>query len=181
MPLKKAAAAVYEGSVIAYPTEGVFGIGCDPMNPDAVSRILTIKKRPVHKGLILIASDLDIFRPFLADLTSEQEQRLVDSWPGATTWVVPHNGTLPSWVTGNRDTVAIRVTCHPIAHALCRELKMPLVSTSANRSGKEALETQLKVRCQLGNEVDYILPGRVLTPGKTSQIRDLISNVQYRN
>lgn len=178
---KRAAATVFAGGVIAYPTEGVFGLGCDPFNADAVGRILDIKKRPMHKGLILIGASLEQFRPYLVNLTPEQEQKLNDSWPGATTWVVPHNGRLPEWVTGNRDSVAIRVTNHPVANAICSELNMPIVSTSANRSGRTPVETRLQARIQLGQELDYVVPGNVLTPGKTSQIKDLISNIQYRS
>ncbi len=169
-----------QGGVIAYPTEGVFGLGCDPFNADAVGRILEIKKRPVHKGLILIAHSIEIFRPFLAELTSFQEQTLMDSWPGAVTWVAPHNGSLPSWITGGRPTIAIRVTSHPIASALCQEAGIPLVSTSANRHKRPAIETQLQVQAQLGPQLDYVVSGRVLTPGKTSKIKDLISGAAYR-
>ncbi|TCS43891.1 L-threonylcarbamoyladenylate synthase [Reinekea marinisedimentorum] len=181
LTLKRAAATVFSGGVIAYPTEGVFGLGCDPFNADAVGRILDIKKRPVHKGLILIGASLECFKPYIAELSSEQEQRLNESWPGATTWVVPHNGKLPGWVTGNRSSVAIRVPGHPTALALCSELNMPLVSTSANRSGCKPIETALQARIQLGNELDHIVSGNVLTPGKSSQIKDLITNVQYRS
>jgi L-threonylcarbamoyladenylate synthase len=180
LSLKRAAATVFSGGVIAYPTEGVFGLGCDPFNADAVARILEIKNRPVHKGLILIGSSLECFKPYLAELTSEQEYRLQESWPGATTWVVPHNGQLPSWITGNRSTVAIRVTSHPTAMALCAELNMPLVSTSANRSGRKPIETTLQAYKQLGGSLDYIVSGKVLTPGKSSQIKDLVTNIQYR-
>lgn len=181
LTLKRAAATVFSGGVIAYPTEGVFGLGCDPFNADAVGRILEIKRRPVHKGLILIGPSLESFKPYLAELTSEQEHRLNESWPGATTWVVPHNGQLPGWITGDRSSVAIRVTSHPTALALCKELNMPLVSTSANRSGRRPIETTLQAHLQLGKELDYIVPGKVLTPGKSSQIKDLITNIQYRS
>ena len=96
------------------------------------------------------------------------------------TWTVPHNGTLPEWITGGRSTVAIRVTAHPVAANLCAQFGQPLVSTSANRQGRPALERQLQVRQQLANELDFIVPGRVLTPGKASQIEDLISGQRYR-
>ena len=178
--LRKAAKQVKKGGVIAYPTEGVFGLGCDPFNEDAVTRILQLKGRPVEKGVILIASELSIFQPYLVELTDEQRQRMNSSWPGATTWVVPHNGSLPDWVTGGRDNVAIRVSGHPLARALCQRLQMPLVSTSANRSGEPAATTDSEVKQQLGSELDYVLTGKVLTPGQSSQIKDLITQTQYR-
>jgi len=179
--IRIAASTVFYGGVIAYPTEGVFGLGCDPFNPDAVSRILAIKKRPINKGLILISDDISRFIPYFGDLTEQQLQQLQTSWPGPNTWVLPHNGLLPSWITGGRNTVAMRVTNHPTAKALCAELRMPLISTSANRHSRPALETKLQVQRQLASKLDYILPGKVLTPGKASQIHDLISGQQFRS
>lgn len=175
-----AAETLLDGGVIAYPTEGVFGLGCDPFNADAVGRILDIKQRPVDKGLILIADDLARFAPYLSPLTAEQRSQLVVSWPGPYTWVVPHNGSLPDWITGGRDTVAIRVSGHPLARALSAQAGMPIVSTSANRSGRPSLITSLQVRSVLGGDIDCLLHGRVQTPGQASQIRDLISGRQFR-
>lgn len=178
--IKVAASTIHYGGVVAYPTEGVFGLGCDPFNADAVGRILTIKGRPVNKGLILIASDISQLLPYLTPLTKTQLEKLADSWPGPFTWVIPHNGSLPFWVTGGRDNVAVRVTAHPVAAALCADLDAAIISTSANRSGRPALETKLQVQQQLGKDIDYLVPGRVQTPGHASQITDLLSGQQFR-
>jgi L-threonylcarbamoyladenylate synthase len=171
---------VFAGGVIAYPTEGVFGLGCDPFNADAVGRILRIKKRPVDKGLILIADDIERLLPYLQDLNSAQLTQLQNSWPGPNTWVIPHNGLLPEWVTGGRDTVAVRVSGHPIARQLCTAAQMPIISTSANRSGRPSLTTSLQVRQQLGDDIDFLVGGRVQNPGHASQITDLISGRTFR-
>lgn len=168
------------GGVIAYPTEGVFGLGCLPFDETAVNRILNIKRRPAHKGLILIASELAQITPFLAPLSTTHIETIQKARDYPQTWVVPHNGALPENVTGGRDNVAVRITNHPIAKALCDVIGGPLVSTSANRSGKPALITQLQVRRHLMQDIDALVPGRVQNPGRASQINDLISGQQFR-
>lgn len=178
--LQIASELLLAGGVIAYPTEGVFGLGCDPFNADAVGRILTIKQRPVHKGLILVADSFERLQPYLAPLTEAQIARMTATWPGPYTWVVPHNGTLPDFVTGGRPSVAVRVSGHPLARELSKRSGMPIISTSANRSGKPSLQTSLQVRSVLGQDIDCLLHGRVQTPGQSSQITDLISGHQFR-
>lgn len=178
--LRKLTDIVHAGGVIAYPTEGVFGLGCDYRNQQAVQRILDIKKRDVAKGLILVAHSMDSVLPFLAPITVAQRDLLQQSWPGPNTWVIEHNGTLPDWVTGGRPSVAIRVSDHPIVKILCAALKQPLVSTSANRSGKPAFTNRTQVATCLGQEVDAIVTGQVQSAGKASTIRDLSTGLVLR-
>lgn len=178
--VKQAGRLIQSGGVLAYPTEGVWGLGCDPWNADAVARILQIKQRPVEKGLILIGSHLDQLLPWLAPLSTDQIETLQNSWPGPYTWVVPHNGLLPEWITGGRDNVAVRVPGHPLARALCHAADMPIVSTSANRGGKPATTDPLQIKLKLGGEIDGILPGKTLPGAQPSQIRDLISGDLFR-
>lgn len=168
------------GGVVAYPTEGVWGLGCDPWDADAVDRILDIKGRAMDKGLILIGSDFDQLAPWLTPLSADEIDRLEQSWPGPYTWVVPHNGDLPDWVTGGRGTIAVRVPGHPSARALCAAAGTPIVSTSANRSGRPGITDLLQVRLKLGREVDAILPGHTLPGAQPSQIRDLRSGALLR-
>lgn len=126
-----------QGGVIAYPTEAVYGYGCDPFNEEAVERLLAIKERPWHKGLILIAADMDQLEPLLAPLTPEQLARLEDTWPGPNTWLIPDPEDLvPKIVKGVHGSVAVRVCGHPVARRLCEQWGGPIVSTSANRSGE---------------------------------------------
>lgn len=132
-----AADRLHQGAVIAYPTEAVWGLGCDPFNEAAVLRLLAIKQRPVDKGLILIAGALEQFDGLLdwERLPNDRREAVYASWPGPHTWIVPATGRVPYWITGAHDGVAVRVSAHPAVVALCTAFGAPLVSTSANLSG----------------------------------------------
>lgn len=118
-----------------YPTEAVWGLGCDPWNEDAVYRLLALKARPVEKGLIVVAANIHQLDFLLEDLPDVWLDRLAGTWPGPNTWLVPHQERLPEWVTGVHDSVAVRVTDHPLVQELCH-LTGPLISTSANPAGR---------------------------------------------
>jgi L-threonylcarbamoyladenylate synthase len=179
-PLRRAVQTVRSGGVIAYPTEAVYGLGCDPLEHAAVQRIFALKQRDTAKGLILIASDISQLLPFMAPLPDAIMQKLKASWPGPVTWVVPAAAALPFWLSGGRDTLAVRVTAHPVAAALCSALGMALVSTSANRSGQAPARTPLAVRAQFGAGVDRILPGAVGGLDKPTEIREALSGKVLR-
>ncbi len=173
--LARAVAVLRHGGVVAYPTEGVWGLGCDPGNRRAVEQILALKGRSERKGLILIAADTDQFAPYLQGLAPEQRTALAASWPDALTWLVPNNGHAPRWLTGRHPSIALRVPAHPLARELARAFGGPIVSTSANPQGRAAATTQLRARIYFGNRVDLYLPGDVLQPNQPSEIRDLAS------
>ena len=179
-PLRRAVETVKSGGVIAYPTEAVYGLGCDPLEHAAVRRIFAIKQRDQTKGLILIASDMAQLLPFMAGLSGDILSKLKASWPGPVTWVVPAAPALPFWLSGGRSTLAVRVTAHPIASALCRELGMALVSTSANRSGRPPARTALAVRTQLGDGVDEIVAGPVGGLNRPTEIREALTGKVLR-
>jgi L-threonylcarbamoyladenylate synthase len=164
------------GGIIAYPTEAVWGLGCDPLDELAVGRLLDLKNRPPQKGLILVAASLQQFEWILCDLTAAQQSRLELSWPGATTWLVPHRGRVPTWIYGDHDTVALRVSEHPLVQQLCQAWGGPLVSTSANMAGCQPAREQYQVRRYFGDGVDYLLPGTVGAGRGPSMIRDLLSD-----
>lgn len=174
-PLKRAVETVRGGGVIAYPTEAVYGLGCDPLEETAVARVLEIKERDAAKGLILIAAHMEQLLPFMAQLPADITHKLEASWPGPVTWVVPAASHVPTWLTGGRSTLAVRVTAHPVANALCMACDMALVSTSANRSGQSPARTGLMVRTQLGDAVDCIVAGEVGGLDKPTEIRDALS------
>ena len=177
-----AAAAVSGGGVIAYPTEAVWGLGCDPWNKDAVERILTIKRRPVEKGLILVAADKSQLAPLLEPLTKEQHQLLDETWPGPVTWLIPDaNKWIPEWVRGQHASVAVRVSAHPVVQALCKSWGKPLVSTSANRAGEPAHTTHLGVSAEMGEEVDMVVAGQTGEQTSPSRICDLVSGKVLRS
>jgi len=177
--LRQAADILIVGGVVAYPTESVFGLGCDPMNAAAVARINAIKGRSVNAGFILLASDKTQLAPYLAagsDIASEVQE----SWPGPVSWVMPASSQTPPWITGNRDTIAVRVTAHPLAAALCSAFGGAIVSTSANRSGRAAARSVLQVRRRFGSTLDYILPGDTGKEALPSEIRDSRSGAVLR-
>ncbi|WP_058555448.1 L-threonylcarbamoyladenylate synthase [Thiohalocapsa sp. ML1] len=178
--LREAARVVAGGGVIAYPTEAVFGLGCDPLDPDAVLRILEIKRRDMDKGLILIAADFGALLPYVEPLPVERMAEIRSSWPGPNTWLLPARPETPQWLTGKHDTLAVRVTGHPAAAALCRAAARygshigagALVSTSANLSDLPAARTALDVRRQLRDAPDLLVAGRCGAHPKPSTIRD---------
>lgn len=178
--LREAARCVAQGGIIAYPTEAVYGLGCDPMNWFAVERILALKGRPVEMGLILIAADFEQLLPYVTPLTKQQMQPLHASWPGPSTWLLPANPASPPWLQGQYETLAVRVTAHPLAAALCRACKTPLVSTSANQSGQPAARSALQVRTRIPCGVDLILAGEVGAERNCSTIRDAASGRTIR-
>lgn len=176
----RAAAVLHAGGVVACPTEAVWGLSCAPFNASAVSRILQLKKRQQGMGLILVASSMAQLSPFLAGLSASQLEQVQQTWPGPYTWLVPDNGAAPSWVTGGRPTLAVRVSAHPVVAALCDAFGGPLVSTSANPHGMPSARTALKVRSYFRNELDDILPGVVGPSTRATSIRDLVSGAIIR-
>ncbi|MFZ4076995.1 MAG: L-threonylcarbamoyladenylate synthase [Legionellaceae bacterium] len=122
-----------KGAVLAYPTEAVYGLGCDPFNEAAVYRLLSLKDRKIEKGLILLIARWEQLDDLIAPLPASAMVAVRATWPGPVTWVFPSKKTLPSWITGDHQSIAVRMTAHPVAKALC--LNHPLVSTSANKSG----------------------------------------------
>lgn len=170
-PLRYAARVLRAGGVVAYPTESVYGLGCDPLEWSAVGRILDCKGRSAEAGLILLADDYSRLQPFIEPSGAEQ-RRMLASWPGPVTWICTASPETPDWITGGRHTVAVRVTAHPLSAALCRAAEMAIVSTSANRSGRPPCRTALQVRRKLFRHVDYILPGATGGRRRPSEIRD---------
>lgn len=159
------------GGVIAYPTEAVYGIGCDPWRFEAVERVLRLKSRTADKGMILIASTMSQLEGFVC-MDDVLINRVSPTWPGPVTWVVPAGELAPPWITGRRATLAVRVTAHPQAAALCRGFGGPLVSTSANLGGRRPARTALEVRLRLpAAAVDYLVPGATGARRRPTEIR----------
>lgn len=177
---KQAVHILKEGGVIACPTEAVYGLSCDPLNADSVYRLLALKQRPVEKGLILVASHISQLRPFLAELPKDIEKNISRSWPGPYTWIWPAREDVPTWLTGQHDSIAVRVTAHPLMSSLCEAFGGPLVSTSANVAGHHPQRTALGVQRQFGKQLDYILTGKVDPRANPSEIRDAVTNKVIR-
>jgi len=178
--IRQAARVLRAGGVIAYPTEGVWGLGCDPANAGAVQRLLALKQRDPAKGLILVAGDIGQFTPYLAGLGEHELERLRASWPGPVTWLVPANGVASRWITGRHSGLALRVSAHSQVAALCRAFGGPIVSTSANPSGRPAARSALRVRRYFRGQLDYVLCGPLGGRRGPSLIRDLMTDKVLR-
>lgn len=180
LAIRRAGAAIRAGRVVAYPTEAVWGFGCDPLDAEAVARILDIKQRSMSMGLILIAADVEQLRPWVEPVSAEIEARVVAAWPGPVTWVLPAQPWVPEWVHGGRGSIAVRVTAHAQSAALCRASGFAIVSTSANRSGKPPARAGIQVRRWFGDEIDLILGGATGGRNRPSEIRDAVSGRPIR-
>ncbi len=174
LTLYEAARVLHRGGVIAYPTEAVWGLGCDPINEAAVLRLLALKQRDIAKGLILIAGALEQFDGLLdwQALPVDRADAVYASWPGPHTWIVPASGRVPQWITGAHDGVAARVSAHPEVVALCAAFGGPLVSTSANPSGAAPPRALGEFAAQLLVQLDGVVAGATGGLANPTQIRD---------
>ena len=177
--IKQAVTTIRKKGVIAYPTEAMFGLGCNPFCETAVNSILAMKERSIDMGLILVASYIQDILP-LIDLTFEEiGHDIISSWPGHTTWIFPAATSTPSWICGKKPTVAIRISAHPIVQSLCQELGGPLVSTSANIHGHPPCLCAKEVK-EFFPTIDFILDGDLGKQNQPSQIFDAITKKQLR-
>lgn len=172
--LQRIVRIIGRGGVIGYPTEAVWGLGCDPWNAEAVERLLALKRRPWQKGLILVAAHPGQFDALLQALPEKQQAMLNASWPGPATWLVPHRESLPFWITGEHETVAIRVSAHPLIQALCAQTG-PLVSTSANPANHAPAQNRWQLERYFHRDLDGILGGTLGGERRPSVIRELTS------
>lgn len=178
---KKAAAILRFSGIIAYPTEAVYGIGCVPTDGNVVQRLLRIKRRPPEQGLILIAAEISQLMPWLEPLPADIETSVLASWPGPVTWLWPAKPKTPSYLTGKHKTLAVRVTDHPLARALCEHTGSAIISTSANRTGEIPARTADAVNSILGDELDAILDGSLGSLEQPTQIRDALTGEVIRS
>lgn len=181
LTIKAAAKLITEGGVLAYPTEAVYGLGCDPLNKDAFQQLLRLKQRPLEKGVILIASSIAQIEPFVKLHNQAWTEKVLASWQvlnQPVTWVLPATDKVPEWITGGRNTVAVRVTQHPGVTALCNQLGFPIVSTSANLSGEDPVTT-MKACCKAFPAL-AIMQGDLMGVSSPSQIWDAQTQKRLR-
>lgn len=178
--LSKALVALREGGVIAYPTEAVFGLGCDPRDEQALARIIDMKSRDAHKGFILVARSLEQLIPYLAPVKPDWQSRFDAVWPGPVTMVVPSAAGTSELLSGGRKTLAVRVSAHPLVRDLCAQFDGPIVSTSANRSGQPPCRDTASTVQLFGSEVDVVIDGEVGTLTAPTQIIDVCTGDQLR-
>jgi L-threonylcarbamoyladenylate synthase len=170
--ITNAVTALKNGGIIAYPTEAIYGLGCDPLDSNAVKQLLKIKQRKKEKGLILIAASMEQLTPYLQDMNEETRQRVLSGWPGPITWILPAKPEVPELLRGNHNTIAVRVTNHPIVKQLCKQWGSALVSTSANLSGQTPALSATQVEQTFNDNIDFILEGEIGDQQQPTQIRD---------
>lgn len=171
------------GGIIAYPTEAVFGLGCDPDNEESLKRLLQIKKRPAEKGLILLAGCYSQLLPYIDDRKIPQDKRItvLSRWPDGITQLVPKNNNISPLLSGIFDTIAVRITSQPDVVALCKKTNKPIVSTSANLSGQEPAKTWQLLDPILSQQVDFVLKGDTLGHSSPSKIIDALTGAVIRS
>ena len=167
------------GGVIAYPTEAVMGLGCDPWNEAAVGKVLRLKRRSADKGLIIVASSIEQLSEVVDFSRVTGMDEITGSWPGPVTWLIPVQPGTPPWLTGRHETLAVRVSAHPVVQRLCDEAGL-LVSTSANPSGSRPARTQRRARAYFGRDIDCYVPGNVGPDPRPSKIRDALTGLLVR-
>jgi len=180
--LDAAAALLHDGGVLAYPTEAVFGLGCDPHDQVAFERLFALKQRPSTQGVLLIAADFGQVARYIdvAAVPGEVWQQVRASWPGPQTWIFPRATDAPDWVAGSHAGIALRVTAHEPAAALCRAFGGALVSTSANPHGQPPARAAQVVAEYFGDALDGLLDAPLGDLRSPTVIRDALSGAIIR-
>jgi len=171
------------GGIIAYPTEAVYGLGCDPFDQFAVGRLLELKNRPMEKGLILVAAHWWQVERYCTELTEGQKDTLLHNpKERPVTWLIPDSKNLiPYWIKGKHQQFALRISSHSVVRDLCNAYQGPLISTSANISGDKPIKTKLRILKTLGNQLDYIVPGNLGSSNSPSEIRNIKDGLLIRS
>jgi len=173
--IEQATHCLNQGKVIAYPTESVYGLGCDPSNSAAIEHLLQLKSRSAAKGLILIASDISQLNDWVEFDQIPDQQSIIDSWPGHETWLIPAKKHVSTLLRGEHKNLAVRVSAHPVVQQLCQQFQGAIISTSANKQGQPEATTLLSAKHYFHQAVDYYVPGEVDNKLKPSRIRDGIT------
>jgi L-threonylcarbamoyladenylate synthase len=175
LDIASAVEQIRAGHIIAYPTEAVYGLGCDPANESTVRKLLSLKGRHESAGLVLIASKYSQLLPWISNIEKSLKDRAMQSWPGPVTWLFPRATGVQDYVAGNHDTIAVRVTAHGPSQELCDALGSALISTSANRSAARPARSAGEVHNYFGHQLAGILAGPLGGAENPSEIRDLVS------
>ena len=180
LTVSQAAQCLRDGGIIAYPTEAVYGLGCDPGNETAVRHLLVLKDRPIEAGLILIADTFEHIQPFIQTVSNEKKERAMAAWPGPVTWLFPKRDDVPGWLAGEHETIALRISAHPVCRALCAAFNGAIVSTSANPGRAEPARSVAQLERYFGSTLGGIVEGQLGGGVRPSEIRDLASGQVLR-
>ncbi len=164
-----------QGHIIAYPTEAVYGLGCDPFNRAVVEKLARLKRRSSNKGIILVASEWSQVSVLIKSLSAAQMSAVWARWPGPHTWVFPASNQAPEWLLGPQNTIALRISDHPAIVALTQAWRGPITSTSANFAGQPPLLCYEDVCREFQYQLGYVLPGQVGDSLKPSSIQDVLT------
>ena len=167
-------------TVVLHPTEAVWGLAADAMNPDAVAAVQALKGRPADKGFILVADEFSRLAPLLAPVPDDRMRAALATWPGPHTWVIPAAPDAPAWLVGERHTLAVRVSAHPIVRALGAALAGPVLSTSANPAGAPPPRTLEQVDPDLRCRVAVVVAGATGGLDRPTAIRDILTGEHLR-
>lgn len=172
--LRLAADMIRAGNLVAFPTETVYGLGCNAFNAQAAARIFAVKQRPAFDPLIVHVEGRAMLSALTTDIPSNAE-RLIDAfWPGPLTLVLPKHPQVPSTVTSGLSTVAVRMPAHQAAMALLRMAGCPIAAPSANPFGYVSPTTAEHVYDGLGEQVGLVLDGGPCDVGVESTILSLV-------
>ena len=178
-----AAGLLRDGGVLGYPTEAVFGLGCDPRNLAAFERLFALKQRPPTQGVLLIAADFAQVECYIdrAAVPPAVLAQVQASWPGPHTWILPRAADIPDWIAGAHAGIALRVTAHAPAAALCRAYGGALVSTSANPHGSAPARFADEAAAYFGDALDGLLDAPVGRQPRPTTIRDALTGAIVRH
>lgn len=178
--IKKAIQIINRGGVICYPTESVYGLGCAPYDLEAVLYLIALKKRSIRKGLLLVAGNVSQLEPYIDINDTLAITNLTKATDKPMTWIVTCNPSTPPWLIGEHQTIAVRISNHPIIKQLCTEFNGAIVSTSANISGQRSARSHWLVRKRFGKKIDYYVPGDLGAFKSESEIRNSITGEVIR-
>lgn len=172
--------ALRAGGVIACPTESVWGLSCDAANATACERLMALKRRDWRKGLIVVAADFSQLEAYVRRPSNTAMKRAEATWPGPHTWVFPIHEDAPPWLTGTHDSLAVRVTAHPLLRELCLGFGGALVSTSANPSGRDPARDITRARLYFNHRVQAFVPGALGGLERPTTIRSVVTGAILR-
>ena len=172
--IRHAAHIIRHGGIIAYPTDTIYGLGCNPYDAEAVARLNSLKQRPPHKQFILLAADIDQIRPLT--MLSDEQQKRISEVDEPTSWIVDASHDLPAWLCNEHGTVTVRISKQEDVRRLCHALGHAIISTSANLSGKTPAKNSLELHRYFHGSVDKILADNKKLTARPSKIIRLCDN-----
>ena len=178
--IDQAAALLRAGAVLTYPTEGVYGLGCDPDDRTAFDKVFALKQRPPEQGVLLIAASFEQVADWIGDAPLEAIARARATWPGPYTWIFPRSSRVPDWIAGAHRGIALRVTAHAPAAALASAFGGPIVSTSANRHGEPPARDANEAAHIFGDALDGVLDAPLGGLDRPTPIADALTGAIIR-